>query len=722
MRKSELEKLRTLNATPAMIRKLKEPGEKRRYDGKINTEKYHLAARCQNLNGMLKISVCTGEDIREKVYTPKWDVFINYAGDEYISRERQQDGSYTWRKAYIFNLEDYDWYKNRWDHYIYMSKENAKTVQALLKTRGKGYDGICEWQKDCKERKIVAEIKQKKEQWKKEMQPVKDPPKGFENWWKHNAFDGENYIFYASSRSTEGYCTSCLDMVHLIGRPWHNMSGRCPVCKKKITYISRGMKTAQIWTRERDTSCIQRYKNGLVQRDFAVRRIDTKDDLKTNVSEFTVREYRRTVITENGTKIYIWTDYRRRGMCWANDEEMHIEKYNENMYRKNLSRLFRNVHSAYPIAMRHGYKAAGVRYYLTMEKKYPAIEMAYKAGLYTLAADMLDKVWLLDNVLNNQATGGLAKILEIDNARMKRLKEKEGDIRALLWLQEEKKRNTIFRDCDIKTLSDARINPETMKNSHIGKYQTIEKICNYLNRQAKLRLTGSKNDLESTWRDWNDYVSMMEKLKMDCSKELLLKPKDLIIAHNELVATISMLKSEEEIAKKKKQFPGTQKLLESRELDKYEYSDGTFRIISPTSIDDIYREGITLKHCIHTCDIYFQRIEIRETYLLFLRRCADLSTPWYTIEIEPGGNIRQKKSVLNEAYKDLEEAMPFLRKWQSWVKKNLSEKDKKLAEKSDKARKEGYAKLRKDKKIILHGSLQGTLLADALENDFMEVI
>lgn len=722
MRKSELEKLRTLNATPAMIRKLKEPGENRRYDGKINIEKYHLAARCQNLSGILKISICTGEDIRKKVYTPKWDVFINYAGDEYISRERQKDGSYTWRKAYISNLEDFDWYKSRWDHYMYMSNENAKTVQAILKTIRKGYDGICEWQQACKERKTVAEIKQKKERWAEEMQPVKDPPKGFEDWWKHNAFDGENYIFYASAKATEGYCTSCIGKVPLTIKPQHNMSGRCPVCKKKITYISRGMKTAQIWTRERATSCIQKYKNGLVQRDFAVRRVDTKDDLKTNISEFTVREYRRTVITEEGSKTYIWTDYRRRGMCWAKDEWMHIEKYNENMYRKNLSQLFKNVHSAYPIAMRHGYKAAGVRYYLTMEKKYPAIEMAYKAGLYTLAADMLDKYWLLDNVLNNQATGGLAKVLEIDNARMKRLKEKEGDIRGLLWLQEEKKRNTIFRDCDIKTLSDARIEPETVKRSHVGKYQTIEKICNYLNRQAKLRLTGSKHDLESTWRDWNDYVSMMEKLKMDCSKELLLKPKDLIIAHNELVATISMLKSEEEIAKKKKQFPGTQKLLESRELDKYEYSDGTFRIISPTSIDDIYREGITLKHCIHTCDIYFQRIEIRETYLLFLRRCADPSTPWYTIEIEPGGNIRQKKSVLNEAYKDLEEAMPFLRKWQSWVKKNLSERDRKLAEKSDKARKEGYAQLRKDKKIIWHGSLQGTLLADALENDFMEVI
>ena len=182
-----------------------------------------------------------------------------------------------------------------------------------------------------------------------------------------------------------------------------------------------------------------------------------------------------------------------------------------------------------------------------------------------------------------------------------------------------------------------------------------------------------------------------------------------------------MLDSKEEIAQKKKKFSRAQELMESGELKKYEYDNGTYCIVAPQSIDDIYREGTVLKHCIHTCDIYFQRIDIRETYLLFLRRNSAPDVPWYTVEIEPGGNIRQKKSVLNEAYKDLNDAMPFLQEWQRWVKENLSEEDKKLAEKSDKARREGYAKLREEKKIILRGSLQGTLLADALENDFMEV-
>ena len=282
--------------------------------------------------------------------------------------------------------------------------------------------------------------------------------------------------------------------------------------------------------------------------------------------------------------------------------------------------------------------------------------------------------------------------------------------------------NTILRDCDIKTLSEADISPKELEGSTIRKYLTIEKICNYLNKQAGLRSLRGRELKTAVWRDWNDYVNMMAKLKMDCSRELLLKPKDLAIAHNELVAKISMLDSSEEIAKKKIDFPRAQELMKSGELKKYEYDNGTYCIVAPRSIDDIYREGIVLKHCIHTCDIYFQRINIRETYLLFLRHSAEPDTPWYTVEIEPGGNIRQKKSVLNEAYKDLDDAMPFLQEWQQWVKKNLSEEDKKLAAKSDKARREGYKKLREEKKIILHGSLQGALLADALESDFMEVI
>lgn len=724
MRKSELEKLRTLNATPTMIKALQEPGTKRYYGGKINEEKYHLAARCQQLGGYLKVSICTKKDISKKVYTPKWDIFINYEGDEYITRERQQDGSYKWRKAYGYNLENYNWYNKDWDEYVYMNPDSSSQIQKILGTIKKGFWGMCEWQEGCKKRNEDKKIKKLTDQWDKDMQPIKDTPKGFEDWWHHNAFDGSNYIYYASSESTEGYCTSCIGRVKLPGKPTHNTESRCPVCKKKVTYISRAKKTQYIWTYAHDASCIQRYKDGLVQRDFEVRRRDYKDALSINKSEYTIHEYRRTIVTAKGWGTYIYMDYRRRGMRWAADSEDWVGKHYETMYQKNFSQIFRKYNTAYPIAVKHGYKAAGLRYFLSQEHRYPAIEMAYKAGLYRLAKDMVnDSRMRLDKVLDNKASGGLAKILKIDNARMKRLKNMNGNIEMLIWLQEEKQMNTILRDCDIRTLAEADISPRDLERSKIGKYLTIEKICNYLNKQAELRSSIKGHALKTAiWRDWEDYVNMMIRQKMDCSKEILLKPKDLTIAHNELVARISMLDSKEEIATKKKKFSRAQGLMESGELKKYEYDNGTYCIVAPKSIDDIYREGTVLKHCIHTCDIYFQRIDIRETYLLFLRRSSAPDVPWYTVEIEPGGNIRQKKSVLNEAYKDLDDAMPFLREWQRWVKKNLSEEDKKLAEKSDKARREGYAKLRKEEKIIWHGSLQGTLLADALESDFMEVI
>lgn len=52
----------------------------------------------------------------------------------------------------------------------------------------------------------------------------------------------------------------------------------------------------------------------------------------------------------------------------------------------------------------------------------------------------------------------------------------------------------------------------------------------------------------------------------------------------------------------------------------------------------------------------------------------------------------------------------------------MTDEDRKLAQKSDKARQEGYKKLREEKKIVWNGSFQGQLLADALESDFMATV
>ena len=96
--------------------------------------------------------------------------------------------------------------------------------------------------------------------------------------------------------------------------------------------------------------------------------------------------------------------------------------------------------------------------------------------------------------------------------------------------------------------------------------------------------------------------------------------------------------------------------------------------------------------------------------------------PWYTLEVEPSGNIRQKRTTGDKQNKDLKKALPFLQKWQQYFKKQLTKKEKKLGEKANILRQEEYKKLRKDGNKVWHGPLAGKLLADVLEADFMEAI
>ena len=157
-------------------------------------------------------------------------------------------------------------------------------------------------------------------------------------------------------------------------------------------------------------------------------------------------------------------------------------------------------------------------------------------------------------------------------------------------------------------------------------------------------------------------------------------------------------------------------------LEKYEFTSGAYTILAPKSVLDIVTEGTILKHCVHTCDYYFSRITDDESYLFFLRKTEHPDVPWYTLEVEPSGNIRQKRTTGDNQNEDFKEALPFLKKWQKHFKKQLTEEEKLLGEKADELRRENYKNLRKNGNKVWHGRLAGKLLADVLEADFMEAI
>ena len=117
---------------------------------------------------------------------------------------------------------------------------------------------------------------------------------------------------------------------------------------------------------------------------------------------------------------------------------------------------------------------------------------------------------------------------------------------------------------------------------------------------------------------------------------------------------------------------------------------------------------------------YYERIERRESFIMFLRRTDEPEDPYYTLEIEPDGTVRQKRTLFDRQYEDIEQATEFLLKWQKVIAARLTGRDLKLAERSRELRKEEFIQMQKDRVIIHTGHLAGRLLADVLLADLLE--
>ena len=135
---------------------------------------------------------------------------------------------------------------------------------------------------------------------------------------------------------------------------------------------------------------------------------------------------------------------------------------------------------------------------------------------------------------------------------------------------------------------------------------------------------------------------------------------------------------------------------------------------------DILVEGDALCHCLSRSDRYWDRIETHESYILFLRRTSALNVPYYTLEVEPDGTVRQKRTKYDRQEADIESAKVFLTEWQGVINKRLSVGDRRKAEKSRILREQEFDQMRRDNVIIRTGELSGHRLVDVLTADLME--
>lgn len=306
------------------------------------------------------------------------------------------------------------------------------------------------------------------------------------------------------------------------------------------------------------------------------------------------------------------------------------------------------------------------------------------------------------------------EILQIEDKQLiNRLRQENGGMCMLRWLQWSDFNNKKLSEQYLSWAEKNKIEPDSYLKSDAKKYLTPEQLMNYINRQKKESYPS--RTIVGVWDQYEDYLSVAKKLGKHMNDALVYRPRELKRRHDEVNAEMELRRDKIEAARQAQEmrdkYPGYEDIL-SEIKEKFEYQNDTYCIVVPKNFMEITAEGIALHHCVGNTERYFDRIVSRETYICFLRQQSSPDKPFYTIEVEPGGTIRQHRGAFDEE-PGIEEIKPFLREWQKVIRKRMSKQDHEYAAQSEILRQKNIEELKaKNNTVVLKG----------LAEDLMEVI
>ncbi len=578
------------------------------------------------------------------------------------------------------------------------------------------------------------------------MERIPPRPGGLEKWIDTVAAGGINYLIkYVDGKDkSEGYsCTACgksftQDEVAKKNKgqlPKDRKGCTCPGCRAKVTMKKRGVHDIRI-------------------RFYLMQDIDEHISVSRHFQvhiNYPIGEKKRVWLSEAVRFVMMRGIIGRRGGAY----EIYYNQVPAYGYgtfctsdsswdtKKSWGQRFMSDGYIYPEGITEALKgteyedwtqtfnaSAGKNlicdYNQLMSSKEPALpdvcELLIKGRFYRLFRETGDHVSIWNGAYNGPlflSGRCIEDVFDIgDRQLINRLRDKDGGELAIEWL--------IHSETTGKRLSDAFLT-WVIKNS-IRVRETAEALeklspealMNYITRQKREQYSGKKDS--SVLSQYIDYLQMAEKEGKDMTDAMVYKPRELKRRHDELVDEINKRKMIEQMkrdkaAMKKKakeyreRFPGAEENL--KEISpRFTWKDDEYIFIVPKSLLEIVTEGQALHHCVGATDRYFDRIVQRETFIVFLRKVSEPKTPFYTIEVEPGGTVRQHRGYLDEE-PDIENIKPHIRKWQAHIRKGMTRKDHADAKISKQKREANIAQLKKE---------NNTRVLSGLLEDFMEAL
>ncbi len=566
-----------------------------------------------------------------------------------------------------------------------------------------------------------------------------DLPTGFDAWLRAVPFGGAHFQFFDKKAQAFG-CSAC-GALHAEGSPeaktWRRgQTVVCPTCGAVCKIIRHGSTDHQRKTER--VMLVQSHRDRKGRICSVARHLQIEMEWRTGEEHYTVYPSVLVVLPLDGTPATGNDVYYRAWNEWS-DKNPCQERSGKGYCYPDLSALAGTAYTGMGLesAAAKGWK---MKWNSLMRdcRGDPRVEYLIKGNFKRLVADLAEGYSAqrqLHSVRGDSVTA--ADILGLDGQGVARLRQHDGGAAHLKWIQAQYGCLNSWKlpDATWDWLAENKIAPmelSRMMDRTVGDL-SLEQAVNYLKKQlpiyrearrkgANLQGGYGMRDIEAVRVMWRDTLEMGMTLKLDFSKSMNVRPPSLVARHDELLEIINAERDKLDAARAEERFPEVAPTCD-RIRATYEWGDGKHKVLVPTGVYDIQREGRLLHHCVAANERYLDRIAEGESYILFLRRESAPDTPWYTMEVEPGGRIRQLRTTGDDdgAGVDRDEAKGFLREWARVIRARCSEAELHAAEVAREKRLRNFDELRAGGNIIRNGRLQGRLLVDVLERDFREL-
>lgn len=608
-----------------------------------------------------------------------------------------------WSRERFYNLIGCRWYydSKKVESVKFDTNEDEKLAEKWLEGRDVQYrTRYALWDKiDSMERDYRWDYEERKEDRRRErvydrMMQIPKAPEDLLVWTREKIGDPD-FAFWDKERET--WDLTCCGRSRKRIKAKHLEEITCPVCKKKITAMRRRGKVERA---ERvlvmDTSPI-----GGLMRYFLI--------------EFLwIGKEKRAIVTEN-VRILLDDTYRNKPVYWrrgnafdnkSNYNQLRDYNYVTWLYDRGAEAAVRGTRFE-PVGKlltpMNGRKARFNDWMFLADRPdaLTVLEYLIKGRYFRLAEEWYESRGFMN--FRKQDIEGVLRIK--DRQKINRIRDKNGGALMLSWMQWADRCHKKIADSFLSWAEGAKVYSD--QGPWLFLKMSPEAAMNYIEKQRK----AYKLSVRGTISQYEDYMGMCQKLDKDLADEMVVKPRELKRRHDEAVKELEFRQAELDAEKYSKRFPEAERVL-SEIRKNLEYKGQQYEIKVPERIVDIVVEGRYLHHCAGATDRYFDRIASHETYIVFLRKNKEPETPYYTVEVEPGGTIRQHRGMFDEE-PDIEKVKPFLREWQREIKKRMKAKDRERAKISAIKREENIKDLK---------AKNNTRVLQGLMEDFMEAI